>query len=487
MSFITSAEGNFFYQEKRSDPFKWLTCSGVGDIDIPEGDRTPQFCPDPMNSGKFIIDGFIRGDPEAGTYSLEKPLTSVYNFLLQFKCAIVGRVNWVCRGTRKDPRNYEMAVLMHNSEPTRRGILRPARLPGGTDERVMTNMDLQFTTFYTIYRLAIVPQALANTAAANAIYFLPERCEDRCGAARGLCEFGLMGLDRDVGYMYDSEVKKTFDGGANWQVAAVDPFTFGGNILAVVILETVDAERYVVFRGEGVLGAPAEAAYSDDHGNTWTNVFVGAVNNQFITGYDFCSAKLVVCCSGGYIYESENQAQSWTAQESGVETAETLNDICFHSDTVGYAVGNNNAFLYTLNGGGDWASGTGPAALVNLLTCDTNDKGHLFIGTNDARIFRSEDGGETWVEWLDLTAGSVDWLRFDSKASYVGAMIHNDAGGTGHLYRTEDGGATWYELSGMPTNSGLNSGFLCDENHIAIVGEAHGGTTFVAMTMPVVA
>jgi len=485
MSFITNAEGNAFYQTERRNSFKWLTCTGIGDINKPEGDSTPQYCPDPMNSGKFKIDGSIKGEPGFGTYTITKPLATVANFILDLNCDFVLRINWVCRGNRQDPDNFEIATLLLDSEANAKGIGNPVRGPEDTEARVNTTMNVNFTDWITLYHLTVEAQTLTNTANGNAVWFFPQRCEDRCGDARGLCEHGIMGLDNSAGYLYDSEVKKTTDGD-NWAATAADPFTFGGNIQAITGLETVSGERYLTFRGESVPAAPAEASYSDDHGVSWTNTFIGAVNGQTVNAVTITGAKIMVACSGGYIYKSENSGESWTAVESAVETTQDLTDIVFYDDKNGYCVGNANVFLFTQDGGETWSSGTGPAAGKNLLSVAVNDKDHVFVGTNDARLFRTEDGTATvptWEEWLNLSSGSVDWIEFDEH-QYVGYMIYNTAAPRGYVYRSDDGGATWNRISGQPTNSGLNDGHVCDANNAVVVGEAHGGNTFAAKVQP---
>ena len=194
----------------------------------------------------------------------------------------------------------------------------------------------------------------------------------------------------------------------------------------------------------------------------------------------------MVCCSGGYIYKSENSGQTWTAVESGIETIEVLRDIVFYDDKVGYSVGDNNAYLYTVDGGEAWNAGTGPAAGIALFSVAANDKGQVFVGTNDARLMRSEDGTDgtpVWEEWLDLNAGSIDWIEFD-KFQYVGYLIHNTAALRGYVYKSEDGGADWFMPPNQPVNSGLNDGHVCDANNVVVTGNVHGATTFIAKLQP---
>lgn len=485
MAYTTNAEGNYFTQERLAAVFEWLTCTGVGDVEIPEGDRTAVYCPDPANSGQFVIEGFIRGDKGAGTYTLTKPLVNVFNFLLETLCEHNGRINWVCRGNRQDPRNYEFAMLLLEAAPSRRGVSAPVREPDGTDARVNSTLDLSFTDFLMVYHLSILRQALTNIADANAVFFFPARCEDRCGPARGTCEEGFIGMDREAGYLYDAEVKKTHDYGSNWAPTALDPFSYGGNIGAVLGIETITGERIIVFRGEAVAGAPAECAYSDNWGGAWVNIFVGVLNNQAIFDAAMRGADIYCCGSDGYIWRSINQAAAWVPSESGVEAPATnLNAICFHADGKGYCVGDGGAVLYLADGSSDWATVTDPAAGANLLSVAVNAKGHVFVGTNDGRVFRSIDQGATWTEWVNLNVGTISWIEFDPTAQYVGAFIHNSGAPVGTLYRSEDGGASWWEVPGMPLNAGLNDGFMCDHNNIVVVGNDIDGTTFIAKTQP---
>lgn len=491
MPFITNLEGNFFYQLKRSVPFSWLTCTGVGDVDMPEGEPDPVYCPDPLNSGKVMIDGFIRGEAGSGTYSLVKPLVSTRNFLLNTKCKLVGRVNWICRANRQDPNNYEVALLMTDSEFRRRGIAAPVSHEP-PEARVNTNADLSFIKAMMLHRICIVQQAVDNTANGNSIHFLPARCEDRCGPARDMCEVGIMGLIGPGAYLYESEIKKTEDGGSNWAQTATDPYAYGGDTGPVLQFDSISGVRFVVFRVEAVVGAPAECGVSDDRGVTWGNRFIGNVFGQAVQCVWQRGGDMIVGCNDGYIYISSDVGDTWTVQENGGEGTESINDIVFYGSDVGYTVADNNEMKLTLNGGNDWAALVGPApapTMADLTSVTVNDEGHVFVGTDDGRLFRSEDQGASWLDrdglpgyWLDLGGGSIDVLKREDEANYVMTMIWNDSTPVGHLYRSEDGGATWREIAGMPDNGGINDVHMCDLNHFAMVGNTYLGTTFVAMT-----
>jgi len=438
--FYTNEEGNLFVQTSRASPFEWLTCTGVGDIAIPRGDRTPQYCPKPGASGEWQIVGFIKGDQGAGTYTLSKPLASVYNFLLERKGA-----------------------------------------------RVLTNMDLSFMNALMVYPLVIRRQTVSNTADANSVFFLPELCESRCKNVRALCEVGLIGLDHSAGYLYDSEIKKTTDG-STWDAAATDPFTWGGDVGPVLAFDTRDGYRLIAFRSTPIVAAPAECAYSDDNGLTWTNVPLPGGNNLAVYGATIWGARIIAVGEGGYIWESTDFGESFATLDAGAASGGVdLNDVACYGSHLIVCVGDSNVVVVSEDGGASFGTVTGPAGGVNLLTVDTTDVGDVFIGANDGIIYRTVEVGTVAVAWYDFTGGTVPWLRFDPDAEFVGYAIHNTPAGMGYVYKSEDGGATWFAIANMPTNSGLNGGHICDQNHMFVVGDAHNQSTFIAKAQPTVA
>lgn len=487
MSFKTSAEGNFHVQPNPLERFQLLTCTGVGDIDIPEGDLTPVECPDPLKSGQFQIEGYIRGSAGSGTYTLTKPLAQVYNYLLERNCAFPAKICWAARGLRQDPNNYTVAVIMIGNEFSGRRIVNPVARTGDEEARVDTEGEIAFTTIYTIYKLTMVRLSVANTSDGLCIYYMPEECATPDYPARSACEVGLIGCDA-TGSIYDAEVKLTEDGSTFEETDGV-PFTNPGEVGGGVLsLDTATGKKLIAFRSESIAGQHAEASYSTDDGETWTDVEVGTVDDQTIQDYALAGGNIVVVASGGYIYVSEDFGDSYSAMESAVETSEDLLDIDFYDKDTGYAVGNNNTILRTIEASqgadADWSSLTGPSVGNDLHSVAVNHLGYVFVGDSAGVLWVSEDEGETWIQLRNFGAGTIDWVDFDEKGMYIGGLIWNDATPEGKLYRSEDGGATWQEVPDMPAgNNGLNDGHICGPNRIAVVGNVgDDGTTFIAVT-----
>src|SRR5690606_27178368 len=80
-----------------------------------------------------------------------------------------------------------------------------------------------------------------------------------------------------------------------------------------------NTRRILVFRGTTDVSAPAEAAYSDDGGTTWTNVNIGSDNGEFVSSPKAVHAinqyNIWAGTNSGRIYFSNDGGGTWVAQE----------------------------------------------------------------------------------------------------------------------------------------------------------------------------
>lgn len=477
-----SGKSALFIQVDPAEEYEYLTCVGVGATALPRRAQEIVYCPGVSFEGDFEPSDFVAGEQSEATMALTRPLYNVYNYLLELDCRFNNRLNWGCRGDRPILWGYELSLLFVQSIFTTGALDKGAVIAPGENARVMTSGDLKALRWAFLRQLSGVRQTIAATQGVNDINFLPKICYSKCSSYVGLGQEGYAVLDTDYLGIYGDTVLHTDDYGGTWTATPTSPFlTLGRNATAVLtVILPGDAHRVIVAGGPSPATWP-EIGYSDDEGANWINVNPCTVGH----GGDGVNAlfrdrlgRIWAALDDGTICLSADQGATWSTAEDGVETGEDLNDIAFYTEQVGYAVGDNNAVLKTTDGGATWDLITGPTAAINLLSIAVNYMGFVFVSTNDARLFRSRDGGATWEAMLDLLVGSINRVRFDPKLQYVGYLIHDDGTPRGTMHRSEDGGVTWRAVT-TPANNGLNAVFICDPNTIYIGGEVVGTTGFI--------
>jgi len=477
-----SGSAALFIQIDPAEEYEYLTCVGVGAVTLPRRAQEVTYCP-AVEYGEFEPSDFVAGEMTEATMEMVRPLYNVYNYLLELNCRFNNRLNWGCRGDRPVLTNYELSLLFITSIFTTGTIDGGAVVLPADNKRVGTTGSLKGLKWAFLRQLSGVRQAIAATQGVNDIAFLPEICYSKCSSFVGLGQIGYAVLDSDYLGMYGDTVLHTHDYGGAWTATPTSPFnTLGRNATSVVVVVLPNDEHRTIVGGGASPATWPEIGYSDDEGLNWTNVNPCTVGH----GGDGVNAlhrdrlgRIWAALDDGVICVSTDQGATWAIAEDAVETGEDLNGIAFYTEQIGYAVGDNNAMLKTTDGGDTWDLILGPAATFNLLSVAVNYLGHVFVSTNDARLFRSVDSGTTWVAILDLLAGSIDRVKFDPKLQYVGCLVHNDAAARGTMHRSEDGGVSWRAIA-TPANNGLGALFVCDLNTVDIGGEVVGTTGFIA-------
>lgn len=339
---------------------------------------------------------------------------------------------------------------------------------------------------YRVFKHVAADQGnAALTVAANAVAFLDDvRCATSSDSAQGICEIGFVVGETSAGVAAD--VFRTLNGGLTWTATSADPFGAGEAIAAVTVFAIgADTHRVIVARGTTDAGNPAEVAYSDDNGATWSLVNVGATNGQFVQApnglFALTQNDIWLVTNSGYIYYSEDGGVTWITQEAGVATAQHLNAVHLANTKAGFAGGDSDDVLRTIDGGASWTLVTDVGSGSNIRTLFTLDALRVWVGTENGRLYYSDDGGATWNRrtFTGDNTGQVRDIRFVN--DLIGYMLHNTETPAGRVFVTIDGGYTW-ELMATTTNAGLNSLSICDENTIYAAGEIVSGSTVIVTT-----
>lgn len=459
-------------QRNCGEPLEFLGCHNITGVSVPRGDTTPLYCR--YEKGKFEVVRTIRGVAGLGAMTLITPDT-VTNLLAELPCPFNIHALVTACGADEDPDNWDYRYHFHTVEPTSDDTdTLSIGIEPGDDTRVMVSMPSSFTTRLKVKRLTTQTRDVSDVTAYDildvAVCDSPE-CSNLCGETSEGCQViyfvtAANGVAAVIG--------KSVDGGATWNLIA-SPFTDATDDIVTI---ACDGDTVLVASdGDSVF------ARSIDGGVVWTEDFTPQwmVNDIFMLG----ATRAWFACQNGYIYYSNDRGATITLQDAGEATLQSLNSIAFADKNKGYAVGDNNAFVTTVDGGDTWVTGTGPAItpvnddLYKVVAVPNTDI--VFISDEEGNVYRSTDRGVTWATSfaaVAATAGGIpDIALCDCD---VIAFIANDqdpyfysgAGVDGVMYQSVDGGVNWSQIAEVPANDGLNAIVCCDVNNYWLTGEA---------------
>ena len=462
----------------------YLGCHEMGDIEVPEGDLSPLFCPDAGQTDGFVIRDVTRGAPDIPSTELSVPVGKTLDYLEEWDCPGNILLLKQSAGRRDQITNWERAHLLFRASRTGRTYsAMGARTPDGNEESMVT-VPFGFMTHSVLVKLRGVRLPVVSTVDLLTIAGLNDGHCWNGGPRKRRCDKLVVGGAGAVAVKAALEVSD--DGGATWtDRTAAGPWAVAEDIGASAYIPYESGIDRILVGRSTTNADPAEIAYSDDEGATWTVVEVGAAAGRFITCmFALDRYHIWVGTDLGYIYFSDDGGATWTTQEAGVIAATDYLDISFVSPTHGVAVNEGNVVAVTVNGGRTWSAVTGPAAGDDLLSVAMVTENRWFIGTNAGELWCTENAGTTWAArtFSGSGAGEVQDIAFENEM--VGFLAHDTVAPVGRVLRTKDGGYTW-ELETVPTNAGIAEIVVCGPNHVFAAGPDSGGTAYVAEVLSV--
>lgn len=486
---LGSKQGSLFIQLNPTDVPEYLGCVDLADIPIPRGDQTLFYCRNRDGIVKAI--GATQAVPEQGTTTITVPVygeSNIIDTIVDSNCDVTLYVMLSACGKLGIFSNYTRGIVLHDvrltSETWQNTVMRE------TDEKTLRVLDVAYRGAYNLRMLTVVKQTIAETRNLNAIVFdMDERCAGNdCGAPKDPNDVGYIGTSGTAGSpTSDADIWETDDEGVTWANATgavPSPFS-GGNIVSAVMFQ-VDRDTQRLLVASGVKAGAAQVAYSDDDGATWTTVTVGATAWEGATHADalfaFDREHIWFATGNGRVYFSDDGGVTWTSQASALTASAgvQLNCVKFSDYDNGFAAGNDDTLIKTVDGGDTWAAiTTAPTTSDNITALWVFSKYMLMVGSNADGLWKSLDAGATWTSITFTgqgTTGTVNGLDFVN--DHVGFMIHNTSAPLGSVHYTVNGGMSWEKLT-TPTNAGLNDVFSIDEHTAYAVGNASGGTGIV--------
>ncbi len=202
---------------------------------------------------------------------------------------------------------------------------------------------------------------------------------------------------------------RTCDGGQQWDTLSISP--------SVWDLKMHPRNSKILYAGLGSFDPPYGILKTTDGGENWFHA------------------------DSGMIVDSEHLVQ---VIEFDSQFPETL-----YAGTSGPLGGD---IYKTTDAGGTWTSiGTSLNSGVVCIAVDPFSTGTVYAGTQYAGLYKSDDGGNTWVQSLVTNVGvfgiGIDPVDIDILHAGVGSA------GSGY-YRSTNGGESWVPSTvGLPTNT----------------------------------
>ena len=233
---------------------------------------------------------------------------------------------------------------------------------------------------------------------------------------------------------------------------------------------------FVTRSGKGwAVGDLGNIFCSDDNGITWVQQFSGGTNYS-LSGDNIYSMKFIdknIGWAVGYrendwysgssvILKTTNSGRIWKTQLDNVGDA--IKSVFFLDELTGWAA--EEGVIYSTNDGGDnWFMST--PGINNITSVFFKDRNTGWITRKtfniyDNAIFKTSDGGQTWVPVSTQSSSSVFFIN-----TSIGWVV----GPNGSILKSVDGGENW-TIKTSGTSCDLKSVYFWDLNVGMCVGNS---------------
>lgn len=153
------------------------------------------------------------------------------------------------------------------------------------------------------------------------------------------------------------------------------------------------------------------------------------------------------------IFRTSNEGQSWTVISPDLSTRDPSRIV-----SSGGIVGDNLGQFY--------------GEVVFAIAPSTIQRGLIWAGTNDGKVWYTRDGGKRWHD-VSANVGMPAWgtvrkiepSRFDPATAYLAVDYHLMDDRAPYLYQTSDFGKTWRKITGnLPSGHPLDYALAIAEN-----------------------
>ena len=225
-------------------------------------------------------------------------------------------------------------------------------------------------------------------------------------------------------------ISKSIDGGRSWTTSAQRLTT---PIFMLVVDPQLPHTIYACCHPDG--GVDTGLWRSTDGGDSWVDAGLKGLRSFAIDPQN--SATLYAATDAG-VFKSTNQGQSWNAINSGMLGTEVYVLAIDPQDpnTVYAAIGDNRQVFKSTDGGMNWIALTGLPAPANYVFAIHPQNSSLIYAAGPY-LYESFDGGETWGKFGPAaTFSALALAPQNPDVVYAGSW-------DGRVFKSPDGGQTW--------------------------------------------
>lgn len=465
------------------------SCMRAGAVEQALGDVTKIECPHPTRANEFIEIAEIVGAEERGSTQLvgryPADEASALLELAKLKCDSDIHINL---GTCKDVsqgNQFVKKIILEKSRITNYATDELGTLDSEGRAVVNETADVSMKSFYEVLGLTFASRAgdLVTNEVVDVVICDTAQCGSCDEPSDGCQKIFALTLSAGGSPSTPADIVFSRDKGATWLNVDIDTLGAAENPSA---LACVGDYLVVVSNASNSLHYALLNQFDATPDPDWTEVSTGFVvgggpndiwsvgNTAFIVG------------NGGYVYTTSDPAAGVTVLDAGVAVQDDLHGIHAISDSFFVGVGNAGAVVKSENGTIVTAVTPRPvAASVNLTSVwvKENNNDEWFIGTSGGVLLATVNGGVTYttVSFNGSGAGVVRDIAFSTKS--VGYLSHSTATPVGRLFRTYDGGKSWVlmpdqTLDTLPDNDRLTAIAACayDPNFLVAGGLGANGS-----------
>lgn len=266
------------------------------------------------------------------------------------------------------------------------------------------------------------------------------------------------------------------------------------------------------------VGLRGDIVYSDDEGRTWVQAKVPVSTD--LVAVSFPDAKQGWAVGhGGVVIHTDDGGATWVKQTDGKHLSTLAVNYYARMATDNHSAEVKRAFDDAKASASDGST----EALLDVFF--ENDKSGFVVGTFN-RVFHTEDGGKSWIPWMERTSNPDDfhfysvhgtgnriiltgehgmvWELNRDKQSfeprptpYKGTLFGSLESGSdivvygmrGSLFRSSDGCATWERVD-VPSRAGITGGVVLADGSFMLVNQAgialfsrDGGKSFQSLKL----